>query len=214
MVNLEPNQNATIMKKAFVGALVGGIIIFIWQFISFAAANFHKPAQQYTDKQDEIMSFLSSQGLKEGGYVLPIAPESASHEEMEQQMKNSDGKPWATIQYHDEAQNSMNDMLMNMLRGLLVNIVVVWMFCWMVGRMNMPSFTTVLLSALATGLIVFFNAPYINHIWYKTFDIWAFFIDYVVSWGLTGLWLAWWLRRGQARPRQAVVREREMEMSS
>ena len=38
------------MKKTVIAALVGGLIIFLWQFLSYALINFHKPAQQYTEK--------------------------------------------------------------------------------------------------------------------------------------------------------------------
>jgi len=52
------------MKKAITGSVVRALI-FHWQFLSFALFNFHKPAQQYTDKQDAIMSFLVSQELND-----------------------------------------------------------------------------------------------------------------------------------------------------
>ena len=185
------------MKKIIIGAIVGGLIIFLWQFLSFAAINFHRPAQGHTEKQDAIMNFLNSQGLKEGGYIMPTVADDASSDEMKKQMNDSDGKPWASIQYHNEAQNSMSDMMMNMVRGFLVNIAIVFLFCWLVGRMNVPAFSTIVKSALVIGLIVFLNAPYTGSIWYKSFDVWAHLLDAVVSWGLTGLWLAWWLRKGR-----------------
>ena len=43
------------------------------------------------------------------------------------------------------------------------------------------------------GLIVFFNVPYTNHIFYQTFDLMAYFYDALISFGLCGLWLGWWL---------------------
>jgi hypothetical protein len=181
------------MNKTLIGAIVGGIIIFIWQFLSFALVNFHKPAQNYTPKQDAIMTALNSQNLEEGGYIMPGVPEGTSMDDHEKMMKDMEGKPWATVQYHKSYEN---DMIMNMIRGLLVDIVLVYLFCWLVGRMGMPTAGTIITSAIFTGLIVFFNAPYTGHIWYKTFDIWAHFMDAIVSWGLTGLWLSWWLRRG------------------
>ena len=202
------------MKKVLIGAVVGGLIIFIWQFLSFALVNFHKPAQNYTDKQEAIMNFLNSQGLEEGGYVMPSLPESATMDEHNQAMKAAEGKPWAVLQYHSRQEDVQSGMIMNMIRGVLVNIVLVWLFCWIVSKMAVPSFNTILLASLATGLIVFFNAPYTGHIWYKTFDIWAFFMDAIVCWGLVGLWLGWWLRRGTARTTPVRTQDRRTEMVS
>jgi len=197
------------MKKAIIGSIVGAIIIFIWQFLSFGLINFHKASQDYTDKQDAIMGFLNSQGLKEGGYIMPSAPSTAGRDEMEAVMKASDGKPWAKIEFHNKAENSTNAMIMNMIRGFLVNLVMVLLFCWLIGKMAAPTFATIVTAALVVGVIAFLNEPYTGFIWYKTFDIWAYFLDAVVAWGLTGIWLGWWLRRG--RPQMSTVRIEERE---
>jgi hypothetical protein len=183
------------MKKTIIGALVGAIIIFLWQFLSFAAANFHKPAQQYTEKQTAILDFLNSQGLEEGGYVFPGMPDGSSREQHEALMKEANGKPWAMVQYHKSNEATMSAMIMNMIRGFLVNIVIMLLFIWIIRRMTAPSFGQILTCSLFVGLIVFFNAPYTGHIWYKTFDVWAFFMDALISWGIVGIWLGWWMRR-------------------
>jgi hypothetical protein len=183
------------MKKSLIGAIVGGIIIFLWQFISWTLINLHQPAQRYTPKQEAIMPVLNN-NLEEGGYYIPGLPDDATWAEHQQAMKDSEGKPWATIQYHKSMEN---DMVMSMVRGLLVNILIVWMFCWIVLRMNMVSFNTILIASLFTGFIVFLNSAYTMHIWYQTFDLMAHFIDAVVSWGACGLWLGWWLRRNKMR---------------
>ena len=201
------------MKKTIIGSLVGPIIIFLWQFLSFAAVNLHKPAQQYTEKQEAIMSFLNNQGLQEGGYFMPGLPETATRAEMEAAMKATDGKPWARIEYHNKAENNTNAMIMNMIRGLLVNIVIVFLFCWLVGKINNPGFGTILGGALAVGMIGFLNQPYTLFIWYKSFDIWANFLDAVVMWGLAGIWLAWWLRRGKPELSAVRIGEREKELA-
>ena len=89
----------TIMKKSLIGAIVGGIIIFIWQFLSWTLINLHQPAQQYTEKQDAVMAVLNS-NLEEGGYFIPAIPENSSWADHKKAMTESLGKPWATIQYH------------------------------------------------------------------------------------------------------------------
>jgi hypothetical protein len=193
------------MKKVLIGSIVGGIILFVWQFLSFALINFHKPAQNYTEKQDAIMSYLNSQNLKDGGYVLPALPEGATMEEHEKAMDAAVGKPWASVQYHSKMEN---DMVISMIRGLAVDIVIVLLFCWLARRLAGARSRTIFTAALVTGLIVFFNAPYTNFIWYKTFDIWAHFLDALVSWGFVGLWLGWWLTRGKKEKAFVIEGER------
>ena len=190
------------MKKLFIGALVGGIILFIWQFLSWGLLNLHKPAQQYTAKQDVIMNVLN-ENLEEGGYFIPNVPEGASMEENQKLMDDSKGKPWATIQYHKAMDTNM---AMNMIRGVIINVLTVWMLCWMIVKMNIPPFVTIITATIFTGLIVFFNAPYTNHIWYQSFDIWAHLIDAIVSWGLCGLWLAWWFNRKPQSARIKIIK--------
>jgi len=198
------------MKKAIVGSIVGGLIIFIWQFISFAAVDLHKAAHQYTDKQDAIMNFLNSQGLKEGGYMLPSVPEGTSWSDRDKAMEASAGKPWVMIQYHEKMEANMT---MNMIRGVFVNIVTVLLFCWLIGKMSAPGFGTIVGSAIVVGLIAFLYEPYTGSIWYKWADIWGFFLDAIIAWGLTGLWLGWWLRRGRPQMSSVRIDEREKELA-
>jgi len=193
------------MKKSLVAAFVGGLIIFIWQFLSFAAVNLHEPAQQYTDKQDAILETLSSQGLAEGGYIMPMPPPGVSMEEHEKYMEPRMGQPWVQVQYHKALEN---DMVMNMVRGLIVNMIIIFLFCQLVARMKAPRFSTIFVSALTVGFIVFLNVPYTNHIWFETFDIWAHLLDAVVSWGLAGLFLGWYLSRHVSRQEPVRIKEK------
>jgi len=192
------------MKKTLIAAFVGGFILFLWQFISWAAADFHQPVQSYTDKQDAIMEFLKTQQLEEGGYIMPSLPKSATTEEWKQMMKENEGKPWASIQYHTTLRNNMG---MNMARGFIINVLTVFLFCWIISQFKSASFKTILLASILTGLIIFFNVPYVNFIWYENFDIWAHLADGVVSWGLCGLWLGWWLNRNKSNLSDLKVKE-------
>lgn len=180
------------MKKTIIGSLVGGFILFFWQFLSWTMLDLHRPAQDYTPAQDSIMAVLNTQLAKEGGYILPNAPKGTSFEEMEKLSAKSIGKPWASIQYHNAMEYNMG---LNMARGLAVNILLAWMVCWIVGKFPVNDFRTTLFTSLIIGVIVYLNGAYTNHIWYHLFDIRANLIDAVAMWGLTGIWLGWWLNR-------------------
>jgi hypothetical protein len=182
------------MKKMIIGAIVGGIILFIWQFLTWGVLNLHVAQQQYTPKQDSILAYLGAQLNEEGGYLLPGFPEGTSGDEMEKQMKTTAGKPWAQVVYH-KSLPGMSMMFRNMGRSLLVNILIIWMLCWLLLKIPSPTFSTIFIGTLGTGLLVFLNAPYTMHIWYHSFDLMAYFADALVAWGVTGLWLGWWLSR-------------------
>ena len=70
------------MKKTIIGAIVGGIIIFIWQFLSWTVLNTHEAAQQYTPNQEAIMAALEANLPDDGGYYIPGLAPGASEEEM------------------------------------------------------------------------------------------------------------------------------------
>lgn len=182
------------MKKMIIGAVVGGIILFAWQFLTWGALNLHEKQQQYTPKQDSILAYLGTQFSEDGAYFMPTFKPGTSNSEMEAQMKAMEGKPWAQVVYHKK-MDGMDKMFMNMGRSLVVDIVVIWLLCWLLTKITVPSFGTVFMGTLGTGLIVFLNAPYVMHIWYGSFDLMAHFTDTLVAWGVTGLWLGWWLTR-------------------
>lgn len=184
------------MKKLIIGALVGGIIIFIWSFISWGLLNLHAAQQQHTPKQDSILAYLGTQFSEDGAYFMPTYPPGSSNEDMEKVMEASVGKPWAQVTYHKK-MDGMDKMYMNMGRGLLVDFIMVWLLCGILLKIPSPSFGTILLGSLSAGMLIFLGGPYMMHIWFGSFDLMAHLTDVVVSFGATGLWLGWWLRRGR-----------------
>lgn len=187
---MKPNQQK--MKKMLIGAIVGGVLLMVWQTLSWTVLQLHYKGTEYTPKQDTIMAVLSTQLEKDGSYFMPGHPKDASNEVIEQTMKDAIGKPWAVVSYHSSLKDNMG---MNIARGFLVDIILAWLLCWGLSKMNAPSFSTILMASLGTGLIVFLNGIYTMHIWFESFDLMNHFLDYIVSWGLVGLWLGWWWRK-------------------
>lgn len=180
--------------KIITGSIIGAVIIFIIQFLSWGLLGTHYPAQQYTEKQDSILAYLNTQFDSSGGYIMPTLPKGASYEEMQQLETQSKGKPWVQVFYHKSNDASMS---MNMVKGLVTNFIIVLFFCWIISGYNANSFAKTLLAALLLGLIIFLNSSYTQHIWFETFDLQAFLTEYVLTWGITGIWLGWWLNRGR-----------------
>ena len=179
------------MKKLLIGALVGGILVFGWQTLSWTMLHLHDPEYKQASNQDAIISSLSSQFAEEGQYMVPRANEKASAKEMEDFQKNMEGKPWAVVTFHKAYKA---DMMMNIIRGFLVALISVFLVCWILKKQT-SSFGTTFLSCLFIGLVGYLFIPYSGHIWFQTPGAMTNLIDALVAWGVCGIWLGWWLNR-------------------
>ena len=173
------------MKKTVIASLIGGLILFIWQFLSQAALDLHQVEHQYTPQQDTIINFLASQ-LKEGKYTVPLPKPNCTMEEAQKFMDETVGKPMATIDYKIKDDSSM---IMNLVRGFLCNIVIIWIFISLLLKIDARSFKTILIASVSIGLIGFLNHSYTNYIWYHAPGVYMDLLDAVVGWGLVGLYL-------------------------
>ncbi len=178
------------MKKQLIATLVGGLILFFWQFLSWTMLNVHGAEYQYTANQDKILECLT-QNMEEGSYMLPQPAPGSSPEEQQAFMKSADGRPWATVIYHKSFSGNMG---MNMIRAFSVDLVAVFLLVWLLLKFNNLDFKTALLSSLAVGAIAYLTIPYLNSIWFESNTI-GYLVDLVVQWGLLGAWLGWWLTR-------------------
>jgi len=171
------------MKQKLLFSLIGAIVIFVWQFLSYAMPNFHKSSSRYTPAQDSILQMMAKQGLTEGMYFLGQPDPSLSQAEQKASIDKMEGKSWAVINYHET--NSMS-MAMNMIRGFLVCFVISFILFWLFLQQKDTSLINRLFLSLAVGMIGFFFVPYTNFIWYKAPDIFAHFADAIVPWVILG----------------------------
>ena len=178
------------MNKQLVGTLVGGIILFFWQFLSWAMLNIHGAETQYTPKQDQILEALAKIELDEGSYLLPNVPPDQL-DQQEELMKPYLGKPWAQITYHKSFDMNMG---MNMLRAFVIDLLAAFLLVWLLMKFREKDMMTCVLASLAIGAIGYLTIPYLNTIWFKTSSM-GYLVDTVVQWGLVGAWLGWWLNR-------------------
>lgn len=171
------------MKKRILFSLIGALIIFVWEFLSFAMPCFHSASQTYTPAQGEILNKLQEVGLQEGMYLLGQPDPSLSSKEKEEMMKSLDGQPWAVINYHK--QNSM-DMASPMIFGVLVCLLISFLLFWIFQQQKNPTLLNRILVSLAVGGIAFLYHPLTHYIWYREPDIFAYMLDATIPWLILG----------------------------
>ena len=177
------------MTKMIVGAFVGAILLFFWQFASWTFMPVHKAEFKYTETETEILAALD--GLEHGSYMVPGTPPGTSMDDEQALLEESVGKPWAYIHYRPEAKMTMG---MNMFRGFAANFVAVLLLCWVLVKIGENSFFTTLKACLAIGILSYCTTSYSESIWFETNSL-GNLTDALVGWGLCGAWLGWWLNR-------------------
>ncbi len=179
------------MKKIIIGGLVGSIILFIWQFLSWSLLDLHYTEMAHTDKQDEVLAALNEVGLDEGTYFIPRAPKGASQETMTEMAEQYEGKPWAIISYRDSLSSAMG---MNLFRGWATSFVAALLLTWLLLQFAELNMSRSIMASVTIGLIGYLTIPYLKSVWFEG-SSWGDLIDAIVSWGLTGAWLGWWLKK-------------------
>ncbi len=182
------------MKKWLIGSVVGAILLFLWQFLSWAALGLHDKEFKYTPEQAQLLTSLTATLKEDGQYMLPTVAPGASSEEMERVMKESAGKPYALIVYKNAHEV---EMMMPMIRAFLVDLVIALLLIHILSKRNNLTMGTVWMGSLAVGFVGWLWNPYMMHIWFQTPTevITGALMDWFVAYSLVGIWLGFWLKR-------------------
>ena len=82
-----------------------------------------------------------------------------------------------------------------MFRGFLIDFLAVLFLCWILMKIPSLDLQTTVIASIGVGLIGYLTISYLNSIWFVTASF-PDLVDAVVQWGLCGVWLGWWLVRG------------------
>lgn len=182
------------MKKWLIGSLVGAVLVFLWQFLSWTVLQTHIGEAKYTAVQDSVLNYLNSTFKESGMYMLPTVSKGTSMSEAQKMGELWDGKPWATVIYNKAFKH---EMTRPMIRGFLVDMVMVLLLIYILTSGGTPGGFRIFTSSIAVGLFTFLVGPYTTHNWFQTPTeaYTGHLIDALVAWGVCGIWLGWWLNK-------------------
>ena len=191
------------MKKILIGSLVGAVILFVWSAVSWMMLPIHLHSFHYTPAQDSILNVLKNSGLATGAYMLPMADnreasafDSEYQKKSEELMHSCVGKPAASIFY----VSSVHDMTaMHFIKGFLYNFIAMFCACMLLSLayQSNASFFMRWWMVMLIAIIYIMQGPMSGHNW--MWEPWhytkGFIYDAFIGWGLSGLWLAKYLKR-------------------
>ena len=184
------------MKRTLIATIVGTLIVFFCQALSWMISPIHKNSFKTTDKQDAILSVISSSLTEDGLYYLPMLSPDAPHEEQEKFMEAQMGKPAAAINYMQAAHY---DMGKNMACGFIFTFIGVWIIVYILTKCG-GSFNTMgsrVTVTLILSVFVIFRSYMMEWNWMNSpmHYISGQIIDELLGGLLLGLWLGWYLGR-------------------
>ncbi|MBS4027079.1 MAG: hypothetical protein KGZ58_00460 [Ignavibacteriales bacterium] len=115
------------MKKTILAAVLGGVTLFIWGFLSWAVLDLHGGTMRGLSNEDEVRAFMKSNFPQSSVYIIPKTMDGS-----EATMKKYQEGPIATVIYQAEGQNPA--MPSQMVIGLLTNILFAWLAAWFLSR--------------------------------------------------------------------------------
>ena len=183
------------MKKIIIGTLLGGILYFAYESVMWMGG-FHQGFTNYTSNQNAVVKYLSENLTEDGAYMMPIADPNSPNamEEQHKMMESSIGKPWAMIFYH-KSMSPMNPIYI--LIGFLYALIASLITSLILYYGNFKSFSARFVVSMAFSCYALCQGVLDDMNWWSF--PWSFIreqvIDLTLGWGITSVWLAWYVKK-------------------
>ena len=177
------------MKVLIKGALLGGLVAFIWMNISWMVLPWHWMTISALPDDAPVAEALRSHVSESGLYILPWSADQSEEAMAEVSTKMEKG-PFSFMVIHPAGFKA--NMPVMMISGLLFNIVVALMLTYLLTKTSGLSYIQkvgfVKIAAVAGALVI--AVP--NLIWWQfPFAYTAVtIVDTAVTWGFAGLVIA------------------------
>ncbi len=182
------------MNKVLVPGILGGVVIFVWSFISWVVIPWHAAVMNNIPSGEQVAEILKNDGLEAGFYHHPGMPEEQDENSQkawtERYMKGPNinfmiyspvgGAPMDPMQF-------VRSLFLNILSAMLASYMLLQALGSLNGLMQRALFVT------AMGVFVALVYPMAEWNWWNfpgDFTAVAVF-DTIITWFLAGLVIAW-----------------------
>ena len=174
------------MKKRTLSIILGTLILFIWNAISWMVLPFHSNTLKNIPESALDARLLQEQLVEDGVYHYPGLPESP--DQMSSIVDKLKEGPRITLMVYKQGSTELFDPKSFGL-NLLFNILSVVILLSVVNKLNDKSLGKIIATTLSIGLIIAFMSDFPQMNWYMfplEYTLTNVF-DYLVSFGLIGL---------------------------
>lgn len=173
------------MSKLIIASIVGGIILFVWGWLTWSLIPIHNASISNIDNEEAVVSAMHVNMDKKGVYVFPGIPTSQDQAAMDEYTQKMQQGPIGMIIYDPEGSDPM--MPSQMIVGLLLTIISSFFTAWFLSRSMAAASTYIARVAFCGMLGVFISI--VSHL--TNWNWMGYPIDYTMSWILDSVigWL-------------------------
>ena len=190
--------------KIFFGGILGGVLLFVWGFLSWVILPIHKSSTHPLPNEDAIITALQSTVQYKGVFIFPSMSQSPSGSTAQAQWeaKYQHG-PIGMIFYDPQGKNPF--MPLQILNGLIIAMISSFLVVWFLTRST--AYTGSYFSRVAFcgmfGIFLVVAANLLMWNWFNEPNDWTIglIIDDVIGWVLAGLGIAAFIKA----PKPATV---------
>jgi len=180
------------MKRLLFGAVLGGIILFIWGWLSWSVFPIHTASLRNINNEDAVISAMHVNMDQKGVYVFPGMPTSQDPAVMEEWSQKYQQGPVGMIIYDPDGSEPM--MPAQMIVGIIISILASYLASWFLSRSTAVTssyFARVAYCGML-GIFVSLVSHLVNWNWmgYPLDYTMAWIMDAVIGWLLAGLGIA------------------------
>ena len=178
------------LKQIIIGGIVGGITLFVWGFISWAAMDWHHATVQSHDGVNAVVEDIDEHLPGTGVYYFPpMLFEQGDTQAMEAWMELHKTQPHGMIFYNATPGDPMPPM--RLVRGFLVDVIAS-MMATILLVMALPSlggYWSRVFYVLALGVFAIMSVHLVNHVFHDMPLSWTtgVALDVTASWLFAGL---------------------------
>lgn len=180
-------------KNHLKAAILGGLIIFVWSFVSWMVFPWHKQCLQKFTNQSEVARVIQDNAPTSGVYVLPNTfgyNEKTSHEEMHKAEMMMENGPFmfATVMPNGAGKMSARPFIFSLIIQVIGAFIAIWMLMQTKGLNYKKSVCFITLFGL--GVAVLGQLPEWNWWGFAGAYVLVNMADLVIGWFLAGLAIA------------------------
>jgi hypothetical protein len=185
-----------------VAALLGAIVLFLWQFLAHMVLPIGEMGFRQPQNEDVVLQAVTTGLPAPGIYYLPsVAPEKMGDEAvMKAWAEKAKKNPWVFAVVNPPPEGDPMSMAPHLIKQFIVNLICAFLVAWMLAALPWT------LGMRVAGAFVFGIFGWLANIvpqwnWYRfpTDFMIANLLEQGIGWLLAGVLIAWWLGRTENR---------------